>query len=207
MSGAGHHPLSTTPLHDATDADLVARCRAGEQAAWNALVRRYQSLVYTVPRRAGLPEAAAADVFQTCFTRLFENLDRLDDGSRVRAWLVTTAKRESLRLLELAQRHVDMPGSAAGDDGDADTPDPMQQLADPNLLPDELLDTLQQHHRLQQALQQLDARSRLLLELLFLQDETPSYAEIARRTGLAEGSIGPNRARCLARLRAILAQS
>jgi RNA polymerase sigma factor (sigma-70 family) len=76
-----------------SDTELVERCRAGQQSAWNTLVRRYQRLVFTVPRRAGLSEDQAADVFQVVFSRLFEHLDRLGDPSRVQAWLVTTAKR------------------------------------------------------------------------------------------------------------------
>lgn len=193
-------------LQALSDAALVARCRAGEQAAWTTLVQRYQTLVYTVPRRAGLSDAQAADVFQISFSRLFERLDSLDDDSRVRAWLVTTAKRESLRLLEQAQRWAELPPPepAAGEDEPA--PDPLHQLADPGPLPEALLDELQQLDRLQRGLQQIDPRCRLLLELLFLQDETPGYAEIARRCNLAEGSIGPNRTRCLARLRTELAR-
>lgn len=67
-------------------------------------MRRYQRLIYTVPRRAGLSEDDAADIFQICFQRLLEHIDRLEDGTRVRAWLVTTAKRESLRRIEAARR-------------------------------------------------------------------------------------------------------
>jgi RNA polymerase sigma factor (sigma-70 family) len=183
-----------------TDAELVARCRVGQQSAWNTLVRRYERLVFTVPRRAGLSEEQAADVFQVVFSRLFEHLDKLADPSRVHAWLVTTAKRESLRVLELSRRVVDLATTGDRNDGT----DPLDRFASTLPLPEELLVDLQQQHLLTRAVAQLDERSRRFVELLFLQDEPLPYAEIAARLGIAEGSIGPTRARCLDKLRAIL---
>lgn len=184
------------------DAALVAQCSEGDQRAWAELVRRYQRLVYTVPRRAGLPDADAADVFQFTFTRLVEHLPRLDDAARVRAWLVTTARRETLRLLALQQRVGPMP-IAAGMDADADE-DPLAQWPDPAPLPEAQLQSLQEQDRVRRALERLDERSRAFVELLFLQDPPLAYAEIAARLGVAEGSIGPTRARCLDKLRRAL---
>ncbi len=189
-------PVDPTEL---ADADLVARCRAGEQVAWRALVTRFQHLVYTVPRRAGLDEAAAGDVFQATFARLFEHLDRLQQPERVQAWLVTTARRETLRLLaERSRPHV----SAAASDDEGD--DPLAAVPDPAPLPEAVLDELQQQHRLRRALERLDERSRTLLECLFLADPVPPYAEIAARLQMPEGSIGPTRARALQKLRRAL---
>lgn len=188
-------------LIELDDDALLQRCRAGQAAAWSVLVRRYERLVYTVPRRAGLSDEACADVFQTAFARLLEHIDRIEDGSRVRAWLVTTAKRESLRLLEAARRVVDLAGPAEGDD---EGEDPFDRIADPSPLPQALLEELQQHHRLREAVDRLDPRSRQFVELLFLQEEPLPYAEIARRLGIAEGSIGPTRARVLAKLRTLI---
>lgn len=183
-----------------SDAALVSSCLAGEPSAWAALVRRFQRLVYTVPRRAGLSEAEAADVFQVSFARLVEHLGRLDDPSRVRAWLVTTARRESLRLLRQRARTVAFPGSA----GDEDDADPVARLADPAPLPEAQLEALQEQDRVRRAVDRLDARSRAFVEVLFLEDPPLSYAEVARRLGIAEGSIGPTRARCLDKLRRVL---
>jgi RNA polymerase sigma factor (sigma-70 family) len=190
-----------TDLDTWTDAQLVAACRRGEQPAWAALVRRYQRLVYTVPRRAGLDEAAAADVFQAAFSKLFEHLARIEQPERVQAWLVTTAKRETLALLRERSRRA-APPAAADDAGD----DPLERIADPSPLPEALLDDLQQQQRVRRALERLDERPRRLLTLLFLQDEPLPYSEIAARCGMPEGSIGPTRARALAKLRALLAE-
>jgi RNA polymerase sigma factor (sigma-70 family) len=196
-------------LEELDDNALIAQCRAGRQAAWSTLVRRYQRLVYTVPRRAGLDEASAADVFQAAFSRLFEHLDRIDDPSRVRAWLVTTARRETLRLLQAQARRGDA-GNAHGHDAspsdaaDGEAADPLDRVAAPDPLPEALLEQLQQHDLVRQAVETLEPRLRQFVELLFLQDEPLPYHEIAARLGMAEGSIGPTRARALAKLRAIL---
>jgi RNA polymerase sigma factor (sigma-70 family) len=188
--------IDLTPL---PDDELLGRCRAGQAAAWSTLVRRYQRLVYTVPRRMGLPDEACADVFQAAFARLVEHLDRLEDPSRVRAWLVTTARRESLRLVEARARVADL--AAPGDDADDD---PWARIADDAPRAEEQLEELQGLDRLRQAVDRLDPRTRRFVEVVFLRDPPAAYAEIAQELGIAEGSIGPTRARCLAKLRALL---
>jgi RNA polymerase sigma factor (sigma-70 family) len=186
-----------------SDAELLAWCREGRAEGWSRLVRRYQRLVYTVPRRAGLDDASAADVFQACFERLLRHLHRIDDPSRVRAWLVTTARRESLRRLDEQRRLQPLvqPAGAGDDDEGADTLDRLP-ASDP--LPEALLSDLQQHDLLRQAVDRLDPRTRRFIELAFLQDEPLPYAELAAQLGIPVGSIGPTRARALAKLRALL---
>lgn len=182
-------------LQKLSDAELVGLCCAGNQAAWSTLVRRFQRLVYTIPRRARLLEAACADVFQVTFTRLFEHIDRLDDPARVRAWLVTTARRETLRQLR-AQQASGEPATSLDDDA-----------AEPAaFLPWASEDDgqLERWHEIRQAVDRLEARCRQLIDLLFLSETEVPYAEIARRLGMSLGSIGPTRGRCLAHLRKLL---
>jgi RNA polymerase sigma factor (sigma-70 family) len=203
MQYAPQSPPLTAEDSEPSDAALIARCRRGEAAAWAALVKRFQRLVYTVPRRAGLSDAEAADVFQLSFVRLLEHLARLDDPSRVRAWLVTTARRETLKVLEQRRRYANAPTAQHADDDPAE--DPLERLPDPDPLPEDQLAALQDQDRVRRAVERLDERSRRFVELLFLEDPPLAYAEIARRLGIAEGSIGPTRARCLDKLRRLLA--
>lgn len=186
---------------DASDRELVARCRRGDTAAWEVLVRRYQRLVYAIVTRMGLDEHLAADVFQTVFARLVEHLPRLAEPDRLQAWIVTTAKREGLRQRGLVQRHD--PLAHAGDDGEDQTID----IADDSPRADELLGELQQLHQLRRGLERLDSRCRDLLQLLFPDDDdpAPAYDEVARRLAIPIGSIGPTRQRCLGKLRQLLA--
>src|SRR5690242_11091622 len=82
-----------------SDEALVLACRRGDEAAWETLVERFQRLIYTIARRAGLDEDAATDVFQNVFASLVERLDRIEQPDRIQAWLVTAAKRESWRAV------------------------------------------------------------------------------------------------------------
>ncbi|HEY0407396.1 MAG TPA: sigma-70 family RNA polymerase sigma factor [Pyrinomonadaceae bacterium] len=181
------------------DEDLLKACRSGDSAAWEALVNRFQRLIYAIPRRAGLDEDAASEVFQEVFTTLFEKLDDIEQPERLHAWLVTTARRKTWRLISrtrTAQRYT----GHDEDESDAE----INAVADSALLPDEALVQLEEQHRVRSALGSLDERCRKLLTLLFYRDEPPSYAEIAAATGTSEGSIGPTRARCLKKLTRLL---
>jgi len=195
--------MSPTPAQPpATDAELVEACRARRPAAWEQLVLRFERLIFTVPRRAGLGPDEAADVFQTVFMRLHEHLDSLTQPERVQAWLVTTARRETLRLLQERRRTVPLalPGPRGGDD----EPGAEIEAVDPEPLPEQLLDDLQQRHRARLALSGLGEPCRGLLGLLYGPAEAPPYATIAAELGMPIGSIGPTRARCLAKLRELM---
>lgn len=189
----------TTP-NSRDDAALVHACRRGDAQAWEQLVRRYERLIYTIPRRARLDDDDAADVFQTVFQRLHRHLDNLTQPERLQAWLVTTAKRETLRLVRERARTVPVGERDSDDDGGPAAPEPI----DPDPLPDALVERLQLHHRVRQALERLPEPCRSLLGLLYGDDEPAAYSQISAQLGMPEGSIGPTRARCLAKLRGLM---
>ena len=177
-----------------TDKELLISCRRGDESSWQALVDRYQRLMYAIPRRAGLNEDQASEVFQEVFVTLFEKMNEINEPDRLHAWLVTTARRKTWRLLskERSSRSARM--------GDADAGDEALAVVDDALLPDETLVRLEEQHRIRTALTELDPRCRELLTLLYYQPEPPPYSEIAVALGTPEGSIGPTRARCLKKL-------
>jgi RNA polymerase sigma factor (sigma-70 family) len=187
-----------------SDAELLALCKAGQPQGWRLLVQRYQRLVYAVARRAGLDEHAAADVFQTVFSRLLQALPSLQQPDRLRAWIVTTAKRDALLQLRRGQRTVSLTPATEGDPDTAGQDD----LPDEAPLPEQAIDDLQQMHLLRVAMEQLDARCHGLLTLLFADEEDRlPYETIAIRLDMPTGSIGPTRARCLGKLRTLLARA
>ena len=177
-----------------SDEALVLACRRGDEGAWETLVERFQRLIYTIARRAGLDEEAATDVFQNVFASLIERLDRIEQPGRIQAWLVTTAKRETWRAI--AERNQSRM-AAADEEGEDDL---LDRLPDQNLLPDELLLELEKQHTVRAAVGSLDERCNRLLTLLFYRAEPPAYSEVAGQLGISEGSIGPTRARCLQKL-------
>lgn len=183
-----------------TDKQLLLACRRREDGAWEALVGRYQRLIYAIPRRAGLDDDQAADVFQEVFATLVQKLDDIEDPERLHAWLVTTARRKTWRLITKEKRWQ----QDSGEPGDQDAGPDFAKIPDGAPLADEVMLRLEEQHRVRTALAKLDERCRKLLTLLFYEEEQPSYSEIARVLGTSPGSIGPTRARCLEKLLPLL---
>jgi RNA polymerase sigma factor (sigma-70 family) len=168
-------------------ADLIARATDGDQGAWNAIVERFSGLVWSVARAHRLTQAEAADVTQTTWLRLVENLDRINDPDRLGGWLATTARRECLRHIRLRGREVMV-------DDDATFEAPADETAESALL------TQERDGALRRGFARLNERCQALLRMLAA-PEPPSYEEIGAALDMPIGAIGPTRARCLERLK------
>ena len=187
----GRHPGAPAgePLDGGLSA-LVTAAAAGDAKAWNTLVERYAPVVYATCRRWRLDTADAADVSQTVWLRLVENLGRLREPQALPGWLKTTTVRECTRLYHARQR--ERPDDLAGylAHSPADESDPV----DGRLIDDE------RDAALRAAVTELPERCQRLLGLL-MRDPPASYTDISARLGMPCGAIGPTRARCLDRLR------
>ncbi|HEX2897855.1 MAG TPA: sigma-70 family RNA polymerase sigma factor [candidate division Zixibacteria bacterium] len=173
-----------------SDSEIWKEVLSNKSGAWGELVVRYQALVYAVATRAGLHSGDVEDCFQQVWYLLYKNRKKITDPSRLSAWLVTTAKRESIRLSR----------RASSTDSDAET----FKVADTGPLQDEKLETLELQSQLEIGLNDLENRCRELLYAMFFAPENKSYEEIAKEIGIAPNSIGPIRRRCLERLKKIL---
>ena len=176
-----------------TDRELLMACREGDESSWEALVDRYQRLIYAIPRRAGLSEDQAGEVFQEVFATLLKKLNDITDPDRLHAWLVTTTRRKTWRLISKERL---LHSGSRNEELEAD----LTAVVDNAPLPDEALVRLEEQHRIRAALSLLDERCQKLLTLLYYRPDPPSYAEIAEDFGIPEGSIGPTRARCLKKM-------
>jgi RNA polymerase sigma factor (sigma-70 family) len=169
---------------------LVTRAASGDQGAWDAIVERYAPLVWSICRRSGLERHDIDDVGQSVWLLLVEKIGTLREPAALPGWLVTTTHRECLRVLRSARRHdhSELPAN------EQMPPDPDSALIDQEILAHERAAALRA------AFAELPRRSRQLLTML-MGDPPCSYEEISATLGLAVGSIGPLRARCLAQLR------
>ena len=188
-------PLYINEYQKLSDTDLIYACRSGEEEAWNALVTRYERLVYTIPYRYGLTPTEVSDVFQSVWLSLLRNLKTLRQPDRIAAWLVTTTRRECWER----RRGKDFKNIITSE---LDSHIIRTRSEEPS--PDELVSTFERHEALRQALDHLDPRCRQMIELLYFDPGIPSYADIAANLDMPIGSIGPLRARCLKKLRKIL---
>lgn len=170
-----------------SDTTLLTACRRGDGDAWDALVDRYDRLVFAVALRNGLEREDAADVTQEVFVALLDSLDAIKDDTALASWLMTVARRKAWRLRNrngLLRRPTD---ACSGDAND-----PVEDWTS--------LTTLHT------AVSQLGEPCRTLIQQLYLDADEPSYAEIAVRMGRSIGGIGPLRGRCLGRLRSMIGE-
>jgi RNA polymerase sigma factor (sigma-70 family) len=180
----------------ATDEALLAACLRGEQSAWNALVDRYSALIYSIPLKHRLSEQDAADVFQSVCVTLLEKMGSIRDPRALPAWIMTTTTRQCWALIREHNRELTRAGGQKAVELEPPDPDP---------LPDEEVLALERQHLVRAALAQLPPNCRLLLETLFSDTgHGTSYQELAEIMGVPLNSLGPTRARCLARLKRIL---
>ena len=173
-------------------ASALQRAAGGDQAAWDELVDDFSQMLWAVASGYRLGHADTAEVVQTAWLRLVENLDRIKQPEALGGWLATTARREALRLLRLRGREP-----VVDDDARFDLISPAEPGPE-----DRALDTDRQQ-RVWDAFARLPEHCRTLLYLLSV--VAVSYTELASMLDMPIGSIGPTRARCLVRLRRLLA--
>ncbi len=174
-------------------AELVHRAALGEEPAWRQLFDIYDPILGRVARTYRLDEAQVADAVSVAWMRFIEHASSLRDAGGAGGWLITTVRRECLRLLR--QRHRELPVAEL---------DPGRQDHRGDPPPDQRLIDDARNAVLARAVTQLTEHQHRLLQLL-ISDPTPSYQEISSRLAIPIGSIGPTRMRIMCKLRRLLA--
>jgi RNA polymerase sigma factor (sigma-70 family) len=187
-------PAGRTSYGTACIATLVQKAKEGEQGAWEELVSRFSGMIAATGRRYRLSPADVAELQQTTWLRLVENLHRIEQPERVGGWLATTARRESLQLLKRAAKY-----HSGADQMLANLPD--RHLPEPDARP--IAD--EREVVLKAAWERLKPRCQRLLSLL-ISDEPLGYKDLSQLLEMPVGSIGPTRARCLEHLRRLVEQ-
>ena len=164
-----------------TDAQLVARCRAGDHEAWRELVDRFSRYVYAIAVQAfKLSEHDAEDVFQEVFTRAYEHLDKLRDDEAIRPWLAQLTRRLCIDRLRA---------------GSTEQLEDEVEIADV----DDVIGRLDESLAVHEALSMLSDSCQEILDRFFTRDE--SYRTIGDALDLPSGTIASRISRCLTKLR------
>ncbi|MHC5907530.1 RNA polymerase sigma factor [Streptomyces sp. S6] len=181
---------------DRTDVGVLVQAAIdGDAAAWKALVEGLSPLVWSVVRAHRLSEADGHEVCQTVWFRFAQHLGRIREPEKAGAWLASTARNECLKVIKSLKRLTP-----------TDDPQVLDRVSEERTPEQSVLDSeeaaaqSERVRRLWEEFEALGERCRELLRVL-IASPPPSYQEVADALGIAVGSIGPMRQRCLRRLR------
>jgi len=175
-----------------SDARLIRYCLNGDERAWAALIEKYKNLIYSIPLRYGASPDDAADIFQSVCVELLSELPRLRKRASFRSWLITVTAHQAFQWKRKTRRRAE----------DELTPADEERLeTDPS--PD-VVEQLQREQVMREAIAELPPRCREMITLLFFSEPQLPYRDVAKLLGLAVGSIGFIRGRCLKRLQRML---
>jgi RNA polymerase sigma factor (sigma-70 family) len=181
-TGAGARPRS--------DRELVEGCRRGREEDWSALVDKYKNLIFSIPIRYGLTREEATDIFQSVCLELIQELSKLRDPKALPKWLMQVTAHKCFHWRRQQTRMVSQ--------DDSETTLPEMTVAPTAEL---ILREVEEEQMLREALAELPARCRELIHMLFFEEESRPYQQVAATLGLATGSIGLVRQKCLQRLK------
>ncbi len=173
-----------------SDERLIKACLKGDSEAWSSLIDKYKNLIYSIPVKLGMYQDAA-DIFQSVCVDLLSELPRLRDHRALPKWLIQTCYHKCIHHRRMADRNVEL------EPGDAEKP----RHEDETALPDHMLVQLEQEQLVREVISAMPDRCERMIQMLFFETPSRPYDEVAKELGLATGSIGFIRGRCLAQLK------
>lgn len=179
---------------DSSDERLISLCLKGDQEAWSALIDKYKNLIYSIPIKLGMYQDAP-DIFQSVCVDLLSELQRLREHRALPKWLMQTCYHKCLHYQRAAERTVELAPEGSNSNG------ANRESSSLNELPEHLLVQLEQEQILRDAILELPQQCERMVRLLFFEIPPRPYESVAEELGMATGSIGAIRARCLASLK------
>ena len=175
-----------------SDARLIRRCLNGDDRAWAALIEKYKNLIYSIPLKYGATPEDAADIFQSVCVELLSELPRLRKRASFRSWLITVTAHQAFQWKRKTRRRAEEELTPAEEERLETKPSP------------DFIEQVQREQVMRDAIAELPPRCREMITLLFFREPQLPYRDVARQLGLAVGSIGFIRGRCLKRLQRML---
>lgn len=191
---AGPEPSQAVPQIQAevelgSDAYLVRQCLQGDQQAWDALISRYKRLIYSIPYKYRASPEDCADIFQSVCLELYNELGELRKIESLKSWIISVTAHKCFHWKKQQRGNVELDAMEG------------EQAAETAVVAPELLMEAEQEQLVRDAIRGLKPRCAEMIRMLFYEHPPVPYEEVARRLGLATGSIGFIRGRCLKQLK------
>lgn len=173
-----------------SDKSLVEACLAGGDAAWGALVDKYKNLVYSIVMKYRVTQEEAADIFQMVWLEAYNDLPKLRKKDALKPWLISLTTHQCYHWNQKRRRQE------FHESGEVEAEDLEEQLT----VAPSFVEELERDQLIREAIFALSARCQEMIRLLFFSHPPLPYKKVAEKLGLATGSIGFIRGRCLQRL-------
>jgi len=170
-----------------SDELLVRECLLGDEKAWSNLIAKYANLIFSIPVKRGFSQDDAADIFQAVCLTLLRELSTLRQPKALAAWLIRLTAHTCTRWKDRQRKYADC--------------EPDEQTRAGGELPDEIVRQLEREQMLRAAVSEMSTECKRLIDLLFFTNPPVPYQAAAAELGLATGSMGATRMRCLEKLR------
>jgi RNA polymerase sigma factor (sigma-70 family) len=174
-----------------TDDVLIRKCLSGDEQAWSILIEKYKNLIFSVAIKYRFSSEDADEIFQDVCLTLLQALPDLREPRALPSWLIQTTSHRCFHWQRERGRYV-------GDNSDPPSA---------SVVPENILAEIEQEQVLRNALSELPSRCLELVQMLFFQEPSLPYEQVAKKLHVATGSIGFIRMRCLKRLRQSLEKS
>jgi len=171
------------------DARLVRECLGGGEEAWSALISKYKNLIFSIPVKYGFSADESTDIFQAVCLELLSELPKLRKVKALPKWIMQITAHKCFHRKQQERRT------------EVSDPNDKQFEKSTPARAEEILREAEDEQGLRQAMSELSPRCRQLVHMLFYDEPARPYQEIAETLGIAVGSIGFIRQRCLERLR------
>ena len=178
-----------SPSKELPDAQLVRECVGGSEEAWRTLIFKYKNLIFSIPVKYGFSVDDSTDIFQAVCLDLLSELPKLRKIKALPKWIMQVTAHKCFHRKQQQQR--------------MDILDPTSKEFEQSTPShsEDILREAEDEQNLRQAMAELSPRCRELVQMLFYDEPARPYQEIAETLGIAVGSIGFIRQRCLERLR------
>ena len=178
-----------------SDAHLVRECLEGNEQAWNSLIERYKRLIYSIPYKYRAAPEDCADIFQSVCLELYSELGKMRKVESLKSWIISITVHKCFHWKRQQRGNVELDAME------------QEQADETSVAAPDLLIEVEQEQLVREALRKLKPRCAEMIRMLFYEHPPLPYDEVAQRLGLATGSIGFIRGRCLKQLEKALLES